>query len=89
MRLELNKRVENQKIIIELVQYYERRGKHTHSIEITLDDIKELMRENIVIETPKLDKKSRIDANGNSIPWSSDHDYFMGFDPENPDIPTD
>lgn len=31
----------------------------------------------------------RKDANGNTIPWSKEHDYFMGFDPENPDVPTD
>lgn len=34
-------------------------------------------------------KKIRKDAHGNPIPWSQEHDYFMGFDPENPDIPTD
>lgn len=31
----------------------------------------------------------REDANGNIIPWDEEHDYFMAFDPENPDIPTD
>lgn len=31
----------------------------------------------------------RLDANGNTIPWAKEHDYFMGFDPDNPDIPTD
>lgn len=28
-------------------------------------------------------------ANGEPIPWAKEHDYFMGFDPDNPDIPTD
>lgn len=31
----------------------------------------------------------RIDADGDPIPWGQEHDYFMAFDPENPDIPTD
>lgn len=31
----------------------------------------------------------RRDANGNKIPWDKEHDYFMGFDPDNPDLPTD
>jgi chromosome segregation ATPase len=31
----------------------------------------------------------RRDANGDPIPWPKDADYFMGFDPENPDTPTD
>ena len=31
----------------------------------------------------------RRDTKGNIIPWAKEHDYFMGFDPENPDIPTD
>lgn len=31
----------------------------------------------------------RKDANGDPIPWAKEHDYFMAFDPENPDIPTD
>jgi len=31
----------------------------------------------------------RMDANGNPIPWPESADYFMAFDPANPDIPTD
>lgn len=31
----------------------------------------------------------RRDAKGNIIPWAEEHDYFMGFDPNNPDVPTD
>lgn len=31
----------------------------------------------------------RRDAKGNIIPWTKEHDYFMGFDPDNPDVPTD
>lgn len=31
----------------------------------------------------------RRDAKGNTIPWAKQHDYFMGFDPDNPDVPTD
>lgn len=34
-------------------------------------------------------KKIRKDRDGWNIPWSEEHDYFMGFDPNNPDIPTD
>lgn len=34
-------------------------------------------------------KSTRRDAKGNIIPWAKEHDYFMGFDPENPDVPTD
>ena len=33
--------------------------------------------------------KPRRDAKGNIIPWAKEHDYFMAFDPENPDVPTD
>jgi hypothetical protein len=31
----------------------------------------------------------RKDANGNPIPWAKEHDYFMAFDPNDPDTPTD
>ena len=31
----------------------------------------------------------RKDAKGDPSPWDEKHDYFMGFDPDNPDIPTD
>ncbi len=34
-------------------------------------------------------KELRKDANGNDIPWAKEHDYFMGFDPDNPDVPVD
>lgn len=31
----------------------------------------------------------RKDINGNIISWPEEADYFMAFDPDNPDIPTD
>jgi len=37
----------------------------------------------------KDENEIRRDAKGRVIPWTKEHDYFMGFDPENPDIPTD
>lgn len=40
-------------------------------------------------ETVAAEKELRKDAQGNPIPWDKKHDYFMGFDPANPDIPTD
>jgi len=36
-----------------------------------------------------VERKPRLDANGDPIPWDEQHDYFMAFDPKNPDIPTD
>lgn len=35
------------------------------------------------------DDEPRRDVNGDVIPWPKEADYFMGFDPDNPDIPTD
>jgi len=37
----------------------------------------------------KVDTGVRKDAKGNEIPWAMEHDYFMAFDPDNPDVPTD
>lgn len=34
-------------------------------------------------------KSERRDADGNIIPWAEEHDYFMAFDPENPNLPMD
>lgn len=37
----------------------------------------------------KINSPARFDAKGDPIPWAKEHDYFMGFDPDNPDVPTD
>jgi len=42
-----------------------------------------------VDEVFKPKKPLRRDAKGNLIPWDEEHDYFMAFDPANPDLPMD
>jgi hypothetical protein len=65
----------------------------------TLDEAKALaqadytQRNNSALAAPVGDQTSkpkvRRDANGNPIPWGPEHDDFMAFDPENPDVPLD
>lgn len=43
----------------------------------------------IVGMTKGIVEEVRRDANGDAIPWPQSADYFMAFDPDNPDVPTD
>lgn len=63
-------------------------GHHIAAGE-TLDKVHpaDAMRE--FIEHGEGSAAPRRDANGDLIPWAKEHDYFMAFDPENPDVPTD
>lgn len=62
---------------------------HRYVVSIEIDT--SAILEPATSEAPKADSPplGRVDAHGNPIPWAKEHDYFMGFDPENPDIPTD